>query len=171
MLLARSGELVKEDFTVTDENYNLVIDLEDGDFTRTLYDPDGDEVSSTITVVVTELGNGNYRATFTPPTVGNWYLVVYHEDYFPWGKANTIKVQNNDFDSLRELVIRILGLTQENFYIDNAVHDAYDNLISGRIRIYDDAADVGTDDGVISTYFITATYEEKICKTYKVVKI
>ena len=171
MLLAKSGELVKEDFTVTDENYDLITGLGDGDFTRTLYDPDGNEVSSTTTVTITELGSGNYRSTFTPSSTGIWYLVVYNDDYFPWGKANTIKVQDSDFDSLRELIVRILGLTQENFYIDNAVHDEYDNLISGRIRIYDDASDVGTNDGVISTYHITATYEGKVCKTYKVVKI
>jgi len=171
MSLARVGEIVKEDFTVTDDNFDPIIGLNDSDFTKMLYDSNSNEVTSTVIVTITELGNGNYRAEFCPTSKGIWYLIVYHDTYFPWGKANNIKVMNNDSDTLGDLIVRILGLTQENFYIDNATHDVNDNLIGGRIRIYDDSSNVGTDSGVIATYHITATYNDKICKTYKVIKI
>jgi len=92
--------VVKEDFTVTDSEGNAVTGLTDSDFTKKLYDPTGNEVSSSILVTVTELGSGNYRASFTPDKAGDWYLVVYNSTYFPWGKANTIVVEEADFGTI-----------------------------------------------------------------------
>jgi len=51
----------------------------------------------------------------------------------------------------------ILGLSQSNVYIDSCVYDEkYGGLASARLRIYDDAAHVGTTTGVIATYHISA---------------
>ena len=65
----------------------------------------------------------------------------------------------------------ILGLTQENFSIDQAVYDPDNNLIQSRIRIYSDSLSVGTNNNVVATYLMEATYDEP-CKmsSYKVVK-
>jgi len=98
MLIVNSP--VKEDFTVTDSEGNAITGLVDGDFTKKLYDPDGNEVSSTIGVIITELGNGNYRAQFTPNVTGAWYLIIYHSTYFPWGKANSLLVEETDINSI-----------------------------------------------------------------------
>jgi len=54
-------------------------------------------------------------------------------------------------------VSRILGLVHENVYIDTTVYDANNNLTSARLRIYSDAASVGTTSNVIGTYTITVT--------------
>jgi len=52
----------------------------------------------------------------------------------------------------------ILGLSQSNVYIDQCVYSAtYGGLQSARLRIYDQAANVGTGTGVIATFTITAT--------------
>lgn len=70
-----------------------------------------------------------------------------------------------------EKLDRILGLNHENCYIDNATYDKWDNLESARMRIYSDAASVGTDSNVIGTYTITAdTFKVGKFSTWKQVK-
>ena len=164
------GEVVNEEFTVIDDHYNLIRELVDGDFSKNIYDSNGNEVSDTISVVVSELGNGNYRALFTPNVVGDWYLVIHHPVYFPWGKGGSIKVKNNDVDSITDILVRIVGLEQENQYIDNTSYDDEDNLISCRIRLYDDSTKVGSSQNVIETYLATAGYTNNLLDYYKVVK-
>jgi len=52
---------------------------------------------------------------------------------------------------------RALGLMHENIYIDNASYDGDNNLVGARVRIYSDAASVGTANNVIGTYTIGST--------------
>ncbi len=56
-----------------------------------------------------------------------------------------------------EYLKRLLGLTHENIYIDNASYDSDSNLVGARVRIYSDSASVGTSSNVIGTYQITST--------------
>jgi hypothetical protein len=53
-------------------------------------------------------------------------------------------------------VARLLGLGQENVYIDTTVFDSDGNLESARLRTYSVAGSVGTDNDVLATYTITA---------------
>lgn len=160
MIIGKLNEEVFEDFTVVNYNFDPVTGLNDGDFSRNLYDPDGND--STNIVIITELSNGNYRASFTPNKLGTWYLVVRNEDYFPWGKADNIQVYEDPFadGEFSELIERILGLTQENYYLDETTYGLACNLTSARIRIYSEPTSVGTDSDVIATYRITATYDD-----------
>jgi len=51
----------------------------------------------------------------------------------------------------------LAGLSQQNVYIDQCIYDTtYGGLESARLRIYDEAANVGTASGVIATYTLTA---------------
>jgi len=170
MILGKVGQPINEDFTVIDNGNNLVTGLNNLSFTRKLYDSSGNDVTSSISVVITELGNGNYRAAFSPSSIGIWYLAIYHDTYFPWGKSDTIQVFNNDFDTMEAILTRIVGLTQENHYIDNTSYDGEDNLTSCRIRLYDDSTKVGSDSNVTSTYLVTAGYTDNLLDFYKVVK-
>lgn len=72
--------------------------------------------------------------------------------------------------SLDTLIDRILGLTQENHYLDTAVYDDNGNMTSCRIRIYTVAGSVGTDSDVLATYNVTCTYTSNLLSTFKVVK-
>lgn len=72
--------------------------------------------------------------------------------------------------SVGESVGKLLGLTQENQFIDNTTYDGDDNLTAGRLRIYSVAGSVGTDSDVLATYNITATYTGGTMTDYKVVK-
>lgn len=51
----------------------------------------------------------------------------------------------------------LTGLSQQNVYIDQCIYSStYGGLESARMRIYDEAANVGTASGVIATYILEA---------------
>jgi len=98
------NEINYDTFPVIDPNDNLVTGLTNGDFTKHLYNPNGTEVSGTITVTITELGNGNYRTSFTPNMEGSWVVVVYNATYFSTGKRNSYvcMTRTSDIDDILE---------------------------------------------------------------------
>lgn len=165
------NELVNLDLNVTNEEYNPVTGLTPGDFSIKLYDPLDSEVSSAITITIFELGDGYYRTEFTPNLKGKWLLDIKHSTYFPWGKSKSILVSEENSDTIKVLITRILGLAQENYYVDNTSYDEDGNMISSRIRIYSDSTKVGSDESVITTYLMTAEYDnDGNLESYKVVK-
>jgi len=174
MIFGTKDKVIYEYFSITDGSNNLVPGIAPTAFTVDLFNPSGQEISSQINVDVIELGAGHYRAGFIPNEVGVWYLVVYHNQYFPWGKSDDISVYNSDFDMIASDLARTLGLTQENYYLDNTEYTEYQGatlLTSGRLRIYSDASSVGTSSDVIAVYQITSTWSGDELETYKVVKI
>jgi len=171
MILGRIGIEVKEDFSVTDPSRSLVPGIDETSFTYNIFAPNGDEVSSTIPVSISELGHGHYRAEFLPNVVGTWMLAVYHSTYFPWGKTGSIQIFSNDFDTVTILIQRVLGLVQENFFIDQAVYDDHNNLLSSRIRTYTNEASVGTNNDILAEYYMEASYVDSKMETYKVKKL
>ena len=170
MTLGKIGEIVKEQFTVLDIGNNLVDSIPTSEFSAHLYDPDDNEIYNGSNVSFTELGDGHYYASFTPNKVGNWMLVVYHSTYFSWGKSNSIQVFNNDFDSISTILTRILGLTQENYFVDNTIYDTEGNMTSSRIRIYDDSVSVGSGSNIMATYSVSASYIGNQMDKYSVTK-
>jgi hypothetical protein len=155
----RVNEIVYKSFSVTDQKKDLVTGLIDSDFSRDLYDPVGNEISDTIVVTITELSSGHYRASFTPSMSGDYFLSVYHQTYFPWGKTGTIKIYNENFDSLGESQSLVLGLVHQNIYIDNTTYDINNNLVGARVRIYSNPSSVGTTNDVIGIYEIASISE------------
>lgn len=151
---------VYENFTVSDSGGNLIsgIDTTTG-FVPYVYNPSGGEVNISVSGFFTELGNGNYRYTFTPNLNGVWYVTVIHSIYFPWGKSDDVYIQESDLTAVYEIIRKTLGLVHHNVYIDQATYDDFGNMISARVRIYDDASNIGTSTGVIETYMITSSAE------------
>ena len=147
---------VNENFTVSDNGGNLVSGIDSTTFTVHVYDPNDAEVTGSVSGFFTELGDGSYQYTFTPNLNGVWYVVATHPIYFPWGKTDDVKVDEGSQTQIYEAVIRTLGLVHHNIYIDNPTYDEHGNMISGRVRIYSDAASVGTNNNVIETYLITS---------------
>jgi hypothetical protein len=150
------NEIVSEHFTVADSNGNLVSGIPTVDFTLYVYNPSGAEVSGFVGGGISELGDGNYKYTFTPNTTGTWYITATHPTYFPWGKSDDVQVYNTDLTEIYDNVIKTLGLVHHNIYIDDSTYDENGNMISARVRIYSDAASVGTDFNVVETYRIEA---------------
>lgn len=165
----RVGQKVKQFFTVLDTNNLPVSGLGDVDFTKYLLDSDTNQ--SLLTVTVSGLGSGHYVATYTPDVIGTWFLTVYHSVYFPWGKSGETQVNTYDIDTIGVDIKRLLGLTQENYYLDQVVWNSFSQMINGRIRVYTDSASVGSNVNVLSTYNITATYNtSNQLVDYKVIK-
>jgi hypothetical protein len=162
---AQLNEILYASFLVTDSDGDAVTGLVTGDFTKKLYNPSNVESSGTITVTVTELGNGMYKASFTPNAEGTWTLLITHATYLPLGVQGDFEIHED-----RVLIKRILGLVQENMYIDTTTFSST-NMLTARLRIYSAAGSVGTANNVIGTYTITATYNtDNTLKTYQIVK-
>ncbi|MHA1231965.1 MAG: hypothetical protein ACTSPQ_15100 [Candidatus Helarchaeota archaeon] len=169
-MIAKLNTVIKQDFTVIDYNNVPAVGLDETSFTYNLFDPDNNIVSPS-SFNISELGNGSYRVEFLVDKTGTWYLILFNDMYFPWGKADTIQVYEHDFDSIAFDVSKILGLTQENYLLDELEYDSNGNLISGRIRIYSDSLSIGTSQNVISTYHISADWNDKQLTNYKVERI
>ena len=169
MSTGKVGVIFKDDFVVIDSTSQPVLSLTGSDFTTKLYKPDNTEDIVT-SVSISELGNGLYRSSFTPTESGLWTLIVYNTTYFPEGKIGQVEVFNNNIDDIHDNTVRILGLSQENYYIDQNMYDGNGNLTSCRIRVYSVASSVGTASDVLATYTVTSTYTGNQLTTYKVVK-
>lgn len=73
-----------------------------------------------------------------------------------------------------DTLLRVLGLLQENQYLDQTVYATYNGqklLTSGRIRIYSSAASVGTNNNVIASYRITTSWSNDEMTSYKVERL
>jgi hypothetical protein len=83
-----------------------------------------------------------------------------------------------DLVAITTQIIRVLGLTHENAFIDNTIYDDFGQVTSSRIRIYNSKAntEAATDGGsgttgLIATYTMTTVYEAKgRVKSYRMVK-
>ena len=158
MITGRIGEVIHEDFTVTDEDQNR-IDGIDGDFTYHIFNPTGLEELA-ILVTIDELGYGHYRASFLPNQTGTWLLAVYHDTYFPWGKTGTIQVFTDDSSSIATTLKIIMGLGQNNYFVTDAVYDEFNNLTTSRVVLYEEGFTVGGATGILREYNMTAVYDE-----------
>lgn len=159
------NELNYGSFKVTDDNGDPVTGLVDGDFTKIIYDPDGNDVTSTTTNDITELGNGLYKASLFPTSEGIYSYKITHSTYLPTGTVAEFEVHQD-----RAWLERILGLVHENIYIDNYSFTG-SNMTSGRMRIYSDSSSVSTTSDVVGTYTITATYDgDENLSSFKIVK-
>lgn len=175
MLYIEKDKLTTDDFHVLDENNNPVTGLTIGDLTVELYNPDGDEVANTsggTLVEIDEVGNGFYKISFTPTTLGNWVLVVYHSTHFPYGKGENYNcLELIAGQNTKDLIERILGLSQENYRVFNQRYDNKHNMVEAIIKIYPSANDCDNDTNAIAEYQMQSTWNKKNELTgYKVTK-
>jgi hypothetical protein len=134
-----------------------------------------------------ELGDGSYYYDYVNYDFEKNYSIrcdggsdlAYTERYTFAGNENYIDDVENMFDTnttllgIKTELTRVLGLVQENYYLDQMVYSTYQGaqlLTSGRIRIYNDAVSIGTDSNIIAIYNITANWIDDKLQTYKVVK-
>jgi len=172
MRTAKLGEEVIEDFKVTDSYHTAVTGLTLGSFDVKIYNASGTDQFSTVSPNLQELGDGNYRLKFTPDIKGMWSVIVKHTSYFPFGKGNDIMVNDYDMNDVGDSLKRILGLTQENYYVYDTVYDVDLNMTSSKIRIYEDGATIGGTTDIIAEYNVTATYGSNgRMDTYSVEKV
>lgn len=168
----QKSKIAYDEFIVLDESDNPITGLLDSDFTKKLYDPDDNEVgniSGEEPVPITEIGSGLYRTSFTPNKLGNWILLVYNSNYFPYGKGANYKCVEYLSDDIGLLSRKILGLSQSNYRIFNPAYDKNNNMISALIKTYNNASDCDNDINPLAQYQVVATHDNRNRMTgYKV---
>lgn len=143
-----------------------VFDLDDGYtkvsgltvFTATVWK---DSVVQAVPVVVTEIGSsGEYKVELGAGAVGFLKLQVlvdYSKDVWEW----EFDVITGDLTDVYDMLRRVLGLSQENIFIDNTVFGPNGQLIQSRVRIFDTEANCNAaTDGGSETTGLLATYNQ-----------
>ena len=120
-----------------------------------------DSVSVAIPVAITEIDtSGEYKIELNAGSIGFvkvQILIDYNKDIIECGFDVV-----DDFVALTGLMRRVLGLNQENVFIDNTVYDNENQLVSSRVRIFDSKAncDAATDGGSETTGLIASYTQE-----------
>lgn len=130
MVFGTKNKKVYEHFNVIDESNTLVSGISPAEFYVDLFNPDGQEVSNQIDVDIIELSRGHYRSEFTPNETGTWYITIYHDFYFPWGKSDDVSIYDSDFDIITEAVKqnRNYNISVEDVVRENVTPDASQTL-------------------------------------------
>lgn len=106
---------------------------------------------------------GQYRALYTTPSG------------YENGAEVIVVVDATDLTSLNDKLVRILGLSQENYRIFDPIYITKKGqpcMTSATIKIYPSATDVDNDTNAIAEYEIEATYDVNAKMTgYRVKKV
>lgn len=81
------------------------------------------------------------------------------------------EIEDSNVIAKQNQLLRTLGLSQENYYLDQAVYTTYNGqklLTSARIRTYNSPVHVGTGSGVLATYLVTSNWTDDELTNYKV---
>lgn len=132
------------------------------------------DASPLTTLDLSHKAKGRYEANWTPTVVGVYsaIFIVYSdaahtiENITYTREIEQVFATSSNVDDLAAKIARILGLVHENAFIDETHFDAFSQLLSCRIRIFDskEHAELATDggsesDGLVATYHMEATYE------------
>lgn len=105
-------------FRVVDSSDNPVTGLVNTDFSKLLYK---DGATSAQTVTITEIGNGQYKAVFTPNTSGYWVLLITNATYNTAGWQDDIQVYDTgttDPDNIASVI-----LLKKNADVEGSISD------------------------------------------------
>lgn len=99
-ILSGINKQVTAPFTVFDlDGITPVAGLVDGDFSKVLRH---ESTASALPVVISEVGGGDYVATFTPDALGHWYLRVV--DPYDAHRGCSVQVSEDDIGEASTLV-------------------------------------------------------------------
>lgn len=122
---------VTEDFSVLDVSGNAIDNINVLEFTVDIFNPNGNEVSSSVTHNFENITNGHYRLNFYPNAIGIWYVVVYHPVHFSIGKAANIKVYASE-----SVNFGAIGIIDEEVTEDFSVVD-YNGSLKNDVNLND----------------------------------
>jgi hypothetical protein len=128
-----------------------------------------------VTVTISEIGvTGEYKVLWTPP-LGNlgYYNVQVINDFNKEIWFGTYQVVNRLLQDMVQQILnqvntlntdRIRGLLHENAIVDNQVYDTANQLLSARVRVFDDPGNVPSTPGgseiigLLHEYSVEAAY-------------
>lgn len=127
-----------------------------------------------LTLGLPHISGGLYGSTYTFAIAG-FYTAVYQvfEDAGFLTTANfDIEAETIEANSDKTNILRLLGLTHDNVYIDSHEYDAQGNLTAARVRHYNSKTNAGLHGaaGLLDTWTVAATYVLERLNTYKVVR-
>lgn len=106
---------------------------------------------------------GTYRAIYRVYTDAAHTLP--NTNYYQ--AEDVFDVTDTDLSNLVDMITRVLGLTHENSYLDNATYDECNQLLACRLRCFDSKAHAnaatagGTEtDGLVAMYYINSQYTD-----------
>ena len=155
MLRATPNEQLPLTTLVTDDNASLTGEVR-------VYDPSG-TLTATVPLVYTD---GLYTGVWTPTAEGVFTAV--YSFFYDAGKttpANTEypkRAERIEVTYEKTNILRILGLLHENAVLDQMTHDSDGNMLTGRLRVYNNKgnADLAGAAGLRYQYSIEATFNE-----------
>lgn len=116
---------------------------------------------------ITELGGGFYKFDFDMDSVDSDLYFIATDGGTNYITGRLDKTTNQSVTQQLDLV---LGLVQQNQFIDQNVYDGNGNLTSSRLRTYTNSGSVGTAADVLATYNMTATYTGNQLDSFSMVK-
>jgi hypothetical protein len=142
-VLGKVGDPLVDDMGIWDGSGNPVPGVLVTALTIRLKNPSGTlvyervgavENVTTIPVSYTDIGNGEYRMSFTPDVVGDWIINVTHPTYFPWGRPTNYQVFAQLFDD-----INVDNLGPGNRVVEVTVQDdtTLAPIIATWVEVYD----------------------------------
>lgn len=144
MIMGKINSPVSDMFTVFDLEDNFVENIPLEEFTVTLIDPDNTDSASSSQIVFAEIGSGHYKVSFTPLKEGLYYLIVYHNTYFPKGKAGNFQIFTGDFSTIETLVQYIADFEEGRWRMDSNTNQMIffkgdNNTEIARFNLFDSA--------------------------------
>lgn len=154
------GETVLDQISVYDDTGVAKISglsVLNGDFVVTVY---RDGVVSALPVTVSEIGSlGEYLLEFTPNLEGTWVVEVFVVPTQEAFKTTVVSGGGTDVSTVVAQNNRILGLLHDNAILDNQTYDSEGQLLTARLRIFNDALNVPIAPGGSETVGLLYEYE------------
>lgn len=119
-------------FRIEKGDATAVTGITAANLTIALYNPSGTEVSSSVTVTITEIGNGLYKASFTSNANGKWLLEIKHAIWFKAGQRDDLRV----LADTRPAAPTISAISASGAVITATV--AGDDDVTNYVQVYDD---------------------------------
>jgi len=144
-----------------------------------IYDSSGGFVTS---VSLPAVSGGLYQSNYTPATEG-YFSVLYQlflDAGFTQDAGYEFQAEALDVSSFRTNILRLLGLLHENSVVDLQTYDGDGNLLTARIRAYDNATDATAaaaaspatyNTGKLFEWDVTATYTTGNLSKYDILRV
>lgn len=159
------GDTVRDQLSIYDDTGVTKISgltVVGGDFIITVYQ---DGAVTALPVVISEVGAlGEYLVEFTPNTNATWIVEIFVVPTQEAFKITAVAGGAADLTTILAQNNRILGLLHNNALLDNQTYDSEGQLLTARLRIFDNASNVpnapgGSETtGLLFEYEIEATY-------------
>jgi hypothetical protein len=144
-----------------------------------VYNASGSLVS---TVNLNHVAEGLYSINYTPTTEG--YFNVIYQLYFDAGRTVDAGYDHQgetlDVNSFRTNILRVLGLLHENAVVDQQTYDGDGNLLTARIRSYNNSTNASNasavspaayNTGLLFTWQVDAAWASGEAVKYTIVRV